>query len=55
MLLAGCTYTVVNDEGETDAEIKVMPTEEGIQNSIEKGELEPGVNVGISVPISLTE
>ena len=55
MLLAGCTYTVVNDEGETDAEIKVMPTEEGIQNSIEKGELEPGVNIGISVPISLTE
>ena len=55
MLLAGCTYTVTNDEGETDAEIKVMPTEESIQNSINSGEIEPGVNIGISVPISLTE
>ena len=55
LILAGCTLIIQNDQGETDAEIKVMPTEEGIQNSIENGELEPGVNIGISVPISLTE
>ena len=55
LILAGCTFTIQNDQGDTDAEIKVMPTEEGIQNSIENGELEPGVNIGISLPISLTE
>ena len=56
LLLSGCiTFTVTNDEGITDAEITVQPTEESIQNTINSGELEPGVQVGIQVPISLTE
>ena len=56
LILSGCIrFTITNDKGITDAEITVQPTEESIQNSIENGELEPGVNIGISVPISLTE
>jgi hypothetical protein len=56
LILSGCiTFTVTNDEGITDAEITVQPTQEAIQDTINSGEIEPGVQVGISVPISLTE
>ena len=56
LLLTGCiTFTIQSDEGVTDAEITVQPTTESIENTIQSGELEPGVSVGIQVPISLTE
>ena len=56
LILSGCiTFTVTNDEGITDAEITVQPTQESIQNTIQSGDLEPGVQIGISVPISLTK
>lgn len=56
IMLSGCiTFTITTDEGVTDAEITVQPTEESIQNTINSGEIDPGVQVGISVPISLTE
>ena len=56
MMLSGCiTFTITNDAGITDAGITVQPTTEAIENTIQSGEIETGVQVGIQVPISLTE
>lgn len=41
-----------NDRGEMDAEITIRPSEDAIQNTIESGEIESGIEAQIAIPIS---
>ena len=41
-----------NDSGEMDAEIIIKPTEEAIENTIESGEIDRGIEAQIAIPIS---
>ena len=44
-----------NDSGEMDAEIIIKPTEDAIENSIDSGEIQPGVSAEIQIPISQSD
>ena len=42
-----------NDSGEMDAEIVIRPSEEAVQDTIDSGEITPGVSAEISIPIAI--
>lgn len=53
LILAGCVRIgYYNDSGEMDAEIIIKPTEEAIENTIESGEIDQGIEAQIAIPIS---
>lgn len=53
IILTGCVrMSYYNDSGEMDAEIIIKPTEEAIENTIDSGEIQPGVSAEIQIPIS---
>ena len=41
-----------NDSGEMDAEIIIRPTEDAIENTIQSGEIDRGIEAQIAIPIS---
>jgi predicted aminopeptidase len=44
-----------NDSGEMDAEITIRPSDEAIQNTIESGEIDQGIEAQVVIPISRTD
>ena len=44
-----------NDRGEMDAEIIIRPSDEAIQNTIESGEIDQGIEAQVVIPISRTD
>ena len=53
LIMSGCVrigyYT---ESGEMDAEIIIRPSDSAIQNTIESGEIESGIEAQIAIPIS---
>ena len=53
-MLASCVkMSYYNDSGEMDAEIVIRPSEEAVQDTIDSGEITPGVSAEISIPIAI--
>ena len=53
LIMSGCVnLKYYNESGEVDAEIIIRPTEEAVQDTIESGEIHPGVSAEIVIPIS---
>lgn len=53
LIMSGCVRIgYYNDSGEMDAEITIRPSDEAIQNTIESGEIESGIEAQIAIPIS---
>ena len=56
LIMSGCVrigyYT---DSGEMDAEIIIRPSDEAIQNTIESGEIDQGIEAQVVIPISRTD
>ena len=53
-MLASCVkMSYYNDSGEMDAEIVIRPSEQAVQDTIDSGEITPGVSAEISIPIAI--
>ena len=56
IILTSCVkMSYYNDSGEMDAEIIIKPTEDAIENSIDSGDIQPGVSAEIQIPISQSD
>ena len=53
MLTSCVKMSYYNDSGEMDAEIVIRPSEEAVQDTIDSGEITPGVSAEISIPIAI--
>ena len=52
-ILAGCLRIgYYNDAGEMDAEITIRPSDSAIENTIQSGEIDRGIEAQIAIPIS---
>ena len=53
MLTSCVKMSYYNDSGEMDAEIVIRPSEQAVQDTIDSGEITPGVSAEISIPIAI--
>jgi hypothetical protein len=53
LIMSGCVNLKLhNSSGDVDAEITIRPSEDAIEDSIQSGEIHPGVSAEIVIPIS---
>lgn len=53
LIMSGCVnLKLYSDSGEVDAEITIRPSEESIQNTIDSGEIDQGIEAQVVIPIS---
>ena len=56
LIMSGCVRIgYYADSGEMDAEIIIRPSDEAIQNTIESGEIDQGIEAQVVIPISQTD